>query len=199
MSRDVVKELNRKLEETGPGVSLAVETCFDCYFDVVRGLVDVFGPKNDLESIYVTASIPASTMLNALEALDADTGRLYFVDCLSHMIMGNIEPNDRIIFLENPTMLEYIILKVEYLIRRFENRSCLVILDSIDSLAIHNDLKILSRAQVEGSISRGSMHEGTDQSGNNRDGKAGMRRLSLLFRSARGKCLKPAIHCENLR
>lgn len=144
MSRDVVKELNRKLEETGPGVSLAVETCFDCYFDVVRGLVDVFGPKNDLETIYVTASIPASTMLNALEALDADTGRLYFVDCLSHMIMGNIEPNDRIIFLENPTMLEYIILKVEYLIRRFENRSCLVILDSIDSLAIHNDLKILS-------------------------------------------------------
>lgn len=144
MAGDVVKEVNRKLEEIGHGVALAIETCFDCYFDVVRGLVDVFSPKNGLECIYVTSSIPAATMLNALKTLDADTKRLHFVDCLSHMIMGDIEPNDRIIFLENPTMLEYIILKVEYLIRKFENRPCLVILDSVDSLAIHNDLKILS-------------------------------------------------------
>jgi len=45
---------------------------------------------------------------------------------------------------ESPTMLENIMLKVEFLIRKHPDRSALVILDSINSLAIHNNTKILS-------------------------------------------------------
>jgi archaellum biogenesis ATPase FlaH len=48
------------------------------------------------------------------------------------------------IYVESPTMLENIMLKVEYLIRRTADRKNLVILDSINSLAIHNNTKILS-------------------------------------------------------
>ena len=41
-------------------------------------------------------------------------------------------------------MLENIMLKVEYLLRKHEDRKALVVLDSINSLAIHNNTKILS-------------------------------------------------------
>src|SRR5437899_10684788 len=41
-------------------------------------------------------------------------------------------------------MLENIMLKVEFLLRKNPDRSALVVLDSINSLAIHNNTKILS-------------------------------------------------------
>ncbi|HEY5538475.1 MAG TPA: hypothetical protein VIL58_02915, partial [Thermoplasmata archaeon] len=48
------------------------------------------------------------------------------------------------IFVESPTMLENLMLKVEFLIRKHSDRRALVVLDSINSLAIHNNTKILS-------------------------------------------------------
>jgi KaiC/GvpD/RAD55 family RecA-like ATPase len=44
---------------------------------------------------------------------------------------------------ESPTMLENIMLKVEFLMRSIEGKK-IVLLDSINSLAIHNNTKILS-------------------------------------------------------
>jgi archaellum biogenesis ATPase FlaH len=41
-------------------------------------------------------------------------------------------------------MLENIMLKVEFLIRKLKDAECVVIIDSINSLAIHNNPKILS-------------------------------------------------------
>ena len=48
------------------------------------------------------------------------------------------------IYVESPTMLENLMLKVEYLIRKTKDRKNLIIIDSINSLAIHNNTKILS-------------------------------------------------------
>ena len=61
--------------------------------------------------------------------------------------MGRGEEEENVLYIESPTMLEMIILKVEYLIKktsRHAERKKIVILDSINSLAIHNNTKILS-------------------------------------------------------
>ncbi len=60
------------------------------------------------------------------------------------MIMGAMAQNDKIIYVESPTLLENVVLKVEYLMRKLEKGSKLVVVDSINSLAIHNDTKMLS-------------------------------------------------------
>jgi hypothetical protein len=83
-------------------------------------------------------------MLSALKMLEVDTKNIYFVDCISHLIAGNIGPSENTIYIDNPTMLESIILKVDFLSRKLREGSMLVVLDSINSLAIHNDIKILS-------------------------------------------------------
>ena len=59
---------------------------------------------------------------------------------------GALTQSDHIIYVESPTMLENIMLKVEYLsrIEEIKNKGAIVLLDSINSMAIHNNPKILS-------------------------------------------------------
>lgn len=133
-----------KLKEIGPSVAVNLELKVDSYFDVVRGLVDDFGAKNDLACVYITSSVPASTMMGALTALEVDTSSIYFVDCISHKLMGKIETAEHVAYLESPSMLENILLKVEYFSRLISGKKLLVVIDSANSLATNNDTKMLS-------------------------------------------------------
>ena len=114
------------------------------YFDVVRVILDEFAPKKGLHAIYVTATIPSKSILNALTVLDVDLEKTHFVDCVSRMMMGLDERHEKATYVESPSMLENILLKVEFLIRKLGGVDCVVVMDSVNSLAIHNSTKILS-------------------------------------------------------
>ncbi|MFQ5837171.1 MAG: ATPase domain-containing protein [Thermoplasmata archaeon] len=133
-----------KLLEMPPASAVAMVMKAEHYFDAVRVILDVFAPKRDVHSIYVTATIPSKSIINALEVLDVDLKRTYFVDCVSSMMMGIGERHEKAVYVESPSMLENIMLKVEFLIRKLKGVDCVVVIDSINSLAIHNSPKILS-------------------------------------------------------
>jgi archaellum biogenesis ATPase FlaH len=144
MAEELHAQVAAKLEEIGPSVAVALELKVDNYFDVIRGLVDDFSARKGLCCFYITASVPSSTLSNALVALEVDTKDVRFVDCISHTLMGKIEPGERVAHVESPSMLEYVVLKVEYFARQNEGKKALVIIDSANSFAIHNDIKMLS-------------------------------------------------------
>ena len=98
----------------------------------MRGLIDDFAAKKGLNCIYITASVPSDTLNSALQALEANTEGLRFVDCVSHTLMGAIRRVDNTVFVENPAMLESIILKVEYFLRLAGDKKTLVVFDSAD-------------------------------------------------------------------
>jgi len=124
-------------------VSLRMKT--EHYFDVVRSILDVFAPKKELDAIYVTCTIPSASIINALEVLEIPVDHIWFVDCISQIMMSAAQKHEHAIYVESPTMLENIMLKVEYLIRHSPgDRKDVVILDSINSLSIHNNMKILN-------------------------------------------------------
>ncbi|MEE9236799.1 MAG: ATPase domain-containing protein [Thermoplasmata archaeon] len=133
-----------KLQEMPPASAIALQMEAKHYFDAVRALLDVFAPRKHLHSIYVTATIPSKSIISALEVLDVDLKRTHFVDCVSSMMMGFSEKDEGTVYVESPTMLENILLKVEFLIRKLDGADSVVIIDSINSLAIHNSLKIVS-------------------------------------------------------
>jgi len=141
---DVAKEVVDRLEEAGPSVAVAMNFSLNNYFDVLRGLVDNFALSKGLDVIYIDSSIPYSSLSSAFRALDVDMGHVHFIDCVSRMIMGKIERDGKVAYVESPLMLENILLKVEYLCRKLGDCRKLVILDSINSLSIHNDVKMLS-------------------------------------------------------
>jgi len=141
-AQQIADELSQVPESSAISLQLSV----DNYLDVIRGVVDLFANKHRMDTIYVTATISFEGIKRALEALDIDTSQVYFVDCISHIMMGGSasQQDDHAAMVESPTMLENIMLKVEYLMRRSQAEKKVVIIDSINSLAIHNNNWILS-------------------------------------------------------
>src|SRR4030042_4831522 len=135
-----------ELAETPPSSAVSLQMSVDNYLDVIRGVVDLFGNRRQMDTIYVTATISSDAINRGLEALDIDSSRVYFVDCISHIMMGanTAQQDDRTTLVESPTMLENLMLQAEYLIRRSQSKDKLVVIDSHNSVAIHNSNWILS-------------------------------------------------------
>jgi KaiC/GvpD/RAD55 family RecA-like ATPase len=148
MSPEMVsaQEIAAELGETPPSSAVSLQMSVDNYLDVIRGVVDLFANKKKMDTVYVTATISSDAIKRVLQALDIDDTRVYFVDCISHIMMGATATtqDEQTTLVESPTMLENIMLKVEYLIRMSQSKDKLVVIDSINSLAIHNNPWILS-------------------------------------------------------
>ena len=140
------QNIAKALSEMPPPSAVSLQLSVDDYVEVIRGVLDLFANKKEMDTIYVTATISSEAIKRVLEALDIDTSRIFFVDCISHIMMGatSAQQDDHTTLVESPTMLENLMLKVEYLIRRSESKDKLVVIDSINSLAIHNSNWILS-------------------------------------------------------
>ncbi|OGS66508.1 MAG: hypothetical protein A3K59_08480 [Euryarchaeota archaeon RBG_19FT_COMBO_69_17] len=140
----VATEISEKLLALPEASAVSLRLRTEQYFDAVQGMLDLFASKKDLDVIYITTTIPAQSIINALEVLEISMDRIWFVDCISQIMMSSAKRHPHVIAVESPTMLENIMLKVEYLMRKNPSRKDLVVLDSINSLAIHNNTKILS-------------------------------------------------------
>jgi archaellum biogenesis ATPase FlaH len=116
----------------------------ETYFDAIRGIADVFANKNKLNTIYISAAIPSQSIIDVLSILEVNLDNTYFVDCISHIMVGSTKRHQNVHLVESPTMLENIMLKVEYLMKKGGDRQNVVVLDSINMLGIHNSPKILS-------------------------------------------------------
>src|SRR6266566_3815997 len=140
----VTAEVAEKLRALPESSAISMRLKSDQYFDAIQGMIDRFAIKKDLEVVYVTSTIPSQSIINALEVLEIPMEHIWFVDCISQIMMSQEKRHPHAIIVESPTMLENIMLKVEFLLRRVPERNALVVLDSINSLAIHNNTKILS-------------------------------------------------------
>ncbi len=144
MTENLHSTIAEKLEELGSSTAVAFEIKIDSYFDAVRGILDDFASGKDLMCVYITASVPASTLNSALQALEIKVDDLRFVDCISHSLMASMEGPKNTAFVESPTMLENILLKIEYFHRMAKGKKMLVVLDSVNSFALHNENKMLT-------------------------------------------------------
>jgi KaiC/GvpD/RAD55 family RecA-like ATPase len=116
----------------------------DNYLAALGLTVRDLGGESNSHTIYVSVTNPASLVWSLLQALDIQSGRLTFVDAISHLMMSyeNVLPNAS--YVESPTMLEGIMLRIEYLLRRHPGQRNMVIIDSVNSLAVHNSPDVLS-------------------------------------------------------
>ncbi|MCK5309283.1 MAG: hypothetical protein KAJ33_06530 [Thermoplasmata archaeon] len=136
-------DLAGELVELPPSaISLVIKD--ETYFDAIRGVVDIFASKKDLNTIYISAAIPSQSIIDVLNILEVKMDNIFFVDCISHIMMGSTKRHPNVFMVESPTMLENIMLKAEYLIKKAEGKPTVILLDSINALAIHNSAKILS-------------------------------------------------------
>lgn len=137
-------QLSDELAELPPSSAVSLRIKGESYFDAIRGVVDIFAPKKNIDTIYITAAIPSQSIIDVLKILEIDLEHIFFVDCVSHIMMTSTKKHENVFHVESATMLENIMLKVEYLMRRTAGRNNVILLDSINALGIHNNSKILS-------------------------------------------------------
>jgi hypothetical protein len=78
------------------------------------------------------------------QALDVPQDRISFVDTISHIMMNYRDPLPNAIYIESPRMLEEIMLRVEFLLKKYPHPRSICVIDSVNSLSIHNPPDLLS-------------------------------------------------------
>ena len=141
----VVEQILESLKDIPESSVIALEANSDAYFDVIRAITEKIPRHKNLDVIYINSTLPANSIINVMELLEINRDNIYFVDCASSVLLTQNVQNGHVLFVESPTMLENIMLKVEFLMRKLDkNKGKLIFIDSINSLAIHNTLSILS-------------------------------------------------------
>jgi KaiC/GvpD/RAD55 family RecA-like ATPase len=143
MPVDVDRIVQGSLDEAPPNAAVALMSDLNFYFQTMKAVVE-YAHRQKKKLIYVTSTIPSSVIKQQLEAENVPTDNLYFVDCISFIVGSTGEEKGNTVFIESPTMLENIMLKVETYIKQLGTKGTVLFLDSMNTLAMHNDEKALS-------------------------------------------------------
>jgi KaiC/GvpD/RAD55 family RecA-like ATPase len=120
----------------------ALSTDAESYLDIVMSALDRYCAARKMPCIYLAAAIPASTLNDAMRSMEIEMSGVRFIDCISYSLAYKRQDNVQMV--ESPTMLEGILLKMEYLYRIVGRKGGVVIVDSVNSLALHNDVRMMS-------------------------------------------------------
>ena len=116
----------------------------DHYFAVLNATLRDVGSETNVHTIYVAVTNPAAFVWSLAQALDVPIDRISFVDAISHIMMNYANSLPNATYVDSPRALEEIMLRVEYLLRKFPHPRSIVVIDSVNSLAIHNPPELLS-------------------------------------------------------
>jgi hypothetical protein len=131
-----------EVESIPDGGSIMLSTDAESYLDVVMSVLDRYCAAKKMPCVYLAASIPASTLDEAMRSMEIDMSGVRFIDCISYSLSYRRRENVQMV--ESPTMLEGMLLKMEYLYRLFGKKGGVVIIDSVNALALHNEVRMMS-------------------------------------------------------
>ncbi len=141
---DIGERLRALPSNSAVALKLDAREYADHYFAFLNATLRDLGSEPDVHTIYVAVTSPASFVWSLAQALDVPPGRLSFVDAISHLMMRFDDTLPNATYVESPRALEEIMLRIEYLLRRFPHPRPVVVIDSVNSLAIHNPPELLS-------------------------------------------------------
>ena len=144
MPADIAEKLRALQGGTAVALRLDPHEYADHYFAVLNATLRDVGTETDAHTIYVAVTNPASFVWSLAQALDVPQDRISFVDTISHIMMNYRDPLPNAIYIESPRMLEEIMLRVEFLLKKYPHPRSICVIDSVNSLSIHNPPDLLS-------------------------------------------------------
>jgi KaiC/GvpD/RAD55 family RecA-like ATPase len=141
---DVADRLRALPAGSGVAFKLGGAEYAENYLAALAAVLRDFASEVDGFVIYVSMTNPSALVNSLLGSLDIPVDRVFFVDAISHVMMSHTSRLPNASYVESPTMLENIMLRVEYYLRRARSPRKIVVLDSVNSFAIHNDPSILA-------------------------------------------------------
>lgn len=115
----------------------------DKYLQAISNAMVHTTEQRGMGGAYVTITRPARAIMNKLVAEKIRTTDLYFIDAISYTVGGRGVMSSQVVNLESPTMLETILLKVDWAFKQITSPQGFVFLDSVNVLSIYNKERIL--------------------------------------------------------
>jgi KaiC/GvpD/RAD55 family RecA-like ATPase len=136
------EQISAALKETSDSAAVSLITDIGNYFTAMKEVVR-YTAEAKLSCVYITATIPSQVIREQLDEEDISYDHVHFVDCISFMVGRAPEEGVEVLYIESPTMIESIMLKTHTMIRRLGDGPKLVFLDSVNTLSLHNDEKVM--------------------------------------------------------
>jgi KaiC/GvpD/RAD55 family RecA-like ATPase len=136
------EQIGATLKENEDAMAISLITDISNYFTAMKEVVR-YTEEEGLKCVYITATIPSSVIAEQLASEDISTDHVHFVDCISFMVGRSPDEMEDVLFIESPTMIETIMLKVHTMIKMLGDDPKLVFLDSVNTLSLHNDEKVM--------------------------------------------------------
>jgi len=136
------EQIGAALKETSDNAAISLITDINNYFTAMKEVV-TYTQEEGLACVYITATIPSSVIKEQLASEDLSSDHVHFVDCISFMVGKGPEAESSVLYVESPTMIETIMLKVHTMLKRLGDQPKMVFLDSVNTLSLHNDEKIM--------------------------------------------------------
>ena len=142
-------ELDQRIAEQLTEVSLSSSIQVRCgnsnAFMVTASTLIPLMQMFEMGGVYICATRGAVEIIEAFEAIGIDVSEIQFIDLVSSGILGGTEmeyPN--VSFVDSPIMLESVLLRTLYILRISTNERNFVFIDSVNSLAIYNEERMLA-------------------------------------------------------
>ena len=135
-------QIGAALKDTSPSAAVSLITDINNYFTAMKEVVK-YTKESGMSCVYITATIPSSVIVEQLTSEDVPVDHVHFVDCISFMVGKAPETTGAVLYIESPTMIETIMLKVHTTIKQLGDDPKMVFLDSVNTLALHNDEKVM--------------------------------------------------------
>jgi len=114
------------------------------YFPALAKMMSSLVDERGMSGIYITTTRPAKAIQNRLSMKKIDMDKIFFVDCISYSVGANLKVGDEVQYVESPTQLESVMLKTYWLLKKIDSEHKFVFLDSLNTLGIYNDERMLS-------------------------------------------------------
>jgi len=136
------EQIGAALKEHKDATAISLITDISNYFTAMKEVVK-YSQDENLKCVYITATIPSSVIAEQLASEDISTDHVHFVDCISFMVGRSPEEDKRVLFIESPTMIETLMLKVHTMLKMLGDEPKMLFLDSVNTLSLHNDEKVM--------------------------------------------------------
>jgi len=143
MSNTLVDGLKERIVNAmGMNHAVGVVLPSNNYTDLLQAMFDFMAEKKEVSWIYVTSTSPFDSLKEQFFSDDIQSS-VFFIDCISRAA-GIQSDSSQCLFLESPSELERLILEIINAVKTKQNQETYVVLDSLSSLVLYNDVFLVS-------------------------------------------------------
>ena len=112
------------------------------YYSTMLTTMDHLVNTLGLGGVYISSTRPVNDISLQMEASGIPTGGIKFVDSVVYLVGGKTE-DDGIAYVESPSMLETIMLRLDWQLKQVRTPDKFVFFDSMNGLTVYNEEKLL--------------------------------------------------------